>query len=137
MDQVALATSNFSRWGRAHWPGAVSIARRSPSWYTGLRYLPLAPSEALLAYALKGLPWEVYQRWYWAEKADRYGRHREDLDPRQVLADILALVPPGAEVVLLCHEGRDDVLHGRKHCHRELLWPWFNAAGIECGEVAK
>lgn len=129
-----IRTSNFSRWGRSHWPGAVGIARRPPPWFTGPTYFPLAPSTELVG-SPRGLDWASYQRIYWGEPWGILEEPRRLLDPHRVLADLQALVPLGAEIVLLCWEGRDDVLSGRGNCHRILLHGFFRAAGIECEEI--
>jgi len=53
-----LLTSCFAKNARA--PGAVSIARFPPKWYTGARYLPLAPKPEML----KIQDWNEYRRRY-------------------------------------------------------------------------
>ncbi len=70
-----LLTSYFAKSSKH--PGAVSIARFPPKWYTGRRYLPLAPKPEMLKIG----DWEEYRR-----------RYREEilapLDPDVVLRDL-------------------------------------------------
>jgi hypothetical protein len=61
-----LKTSYFAR--SAKDPGAVSIARFPPKWYTGARYLPLAPPAALLKIG----DWDLYRRRYHEEVLSSY-----------------------------------------------------------------
>jgi uncharacterized protein (DUF488 family) len=100
-----LKTSYFAKSAKA--PGAVSIARFPPKWYTGARYLPLAPAPDMLRIR----DWEEYRR-----------RYREEvlaaLDPDKVLQDLEA-IGAGHDIVLLCFE------KDRAHCHRGLVAEWF------------
>src|SRR5512136_2258650 len=100
-----LKTSYFAK--SAQEPGAVSIARFPPKWYTGARYLPLAPAPDMLR-----IPdWDEYRR-----------RYREEilsvLDPDEMLRD-LNVDGAGHDIVLLCFE------KDRSHCHRGLVAAWF------------
>jgi len=100
-----LKTSYFAK--SAKEPGAVSIARFPPRWYTGARYLPLAPAPDMLS-----IPdWDEYRR-----------RYREEilsaLDPDEVLRDLSA-DGAGHDIILLCFE------KDRSHCHRGLVAAWF------------
>jgi len=101
-----LKTSYFAK--SAKHPGAVSIARFPPKWYTGARYLPLAPAPDML----KIHDWDEYRRRYRTEILDV-------LDPDKVLQD-LGAGTPGHDIVLLCFE------KNRTHCHRGLVAAWFN-----------
>jgi hypothetical protein len=100
-----ICTSYFAR--SAKTPGAVSIARFPPKWYTGARYLPLAPAPEML----KIQDWDEYRR-----------RYREEilsvLDPDTVLRELENL-GAGNNVVLLCFE------KDRAHCHRGLVAEWL------------
>jgi hypothetical protein len=111
-----ICTSYFAR--SAKTPGAVSIARFPPKWYTGSRYLPLAPEPEML----KIKDWDEYKR-----------RYREDvlanLDPGQVLRDLESLCA-GHDIILLCFEKE------RTHCHRGLVAEWFlERMGIRVPEL--
>jgi hypothetical protein len=100
-----LKTSYFAK--SAKEPGAVSIARFPPKWYTGTRYLPLAPAPEML----KINDWDEYRRRYQKEILDV-------LDPDKVLQD-LGVETAGHDIVLLCFE------KDRAHCHRGLVAAWF------------
>lgn len=111
-----LLTSCFAKNARA--PGAVSIARFPPKWYTGARYLPLAPKPEML----KIQDWNEYRR-----------RYREEilsvLDPDTVLRDLESL-GAGHDIILLCFEKE------RAHCHRGLVAEWFHETrGIRVPEL--
>ena len=111
-----LKTSYFAK--SAKEPGAVSIARFPPRWYTGRRYFRLAPTPEML----KLEDWEEYQR-----------RYREEilsgLDPDEILRD-LDVAGAGHDVILLCFEKE------RTHCHRGLVAAWFSETiGLEVPEL--
>ena len=113
-----LMTSYFAR--SAEEPGAVSIARFPPKWYTGTRYLPLAPPAALLQIG----DWDEYRRRYHEEVLSV-------LDPDAVLRD---LGVDGAlhDIVLLCFEKE------RAHCHRRLVAAWlYETRGIRVPELGE
>jgi hypothetical protein len=111
-----LKTSYFAKSAKA--PGAMSIARFPPKWYTGTRYLPLAPAPDMLKIG----DWDEYRR-----------RYREEilsvLDPDEVLRD-LNVDGAGHDIVLLCFE------KDRSHCHRGLVAAWFKETkGIAVPEL--
>ena len=111
-----LLTSYFAK--SAKHPGAVSIARFPPKWYTGARYLPLAPEPEMLRIG----DWDEYKK-----------RYRDEilsvLDPDQVLRDLEKL-GEGRDIVLLCFE------KDRTHCHRGLVAEWFlEKKGIRIPEL--
>lgn len=112
-----LLTSYFAK--SANHPGAVSIARFPPKWYTGTRYLPLAPKPDML----KMKDWDEYRRRYRQEILDV-------LEPDTVLRDLNA-GKAGHDTVLLCFE------KDRTHCHRGLVAEWFlETKGISVPELA-
>jgi hypothetical protein len=111
-----MYTSYFAR--SAKTPGAVSIARFPPEWYTGACYFPFASAPEML----KIRDWDEYRC-----------RYREEilsvLDPDTVLRDLEDLVA-GHEVILLCFE------KDRTHCHRGLVAEWFlETKGIRVPEI--
>jgi hypothetical protein len=111
-----LRTSYFAK--SAKDPGAVSIARFPPKWYTGARYLPLAPAPDMLKLQDR----DEYRR-----------RYREEvlsmLDPDKVLRD-LGVDGSGYDIVLLCFE------RNRTYCHRGLVAEWFSETkGITVPEL--
>ena len=111
-----LKTSYFAKSAKA--PGAVSIARFPPKWYTGARYLPLAPTQDML----KIKDWDEYRRRY----------HKEvlaALDPDTVLRD-LGVDGSDHDIILLCFE------KDRTHCHRGLVAAWLHETrGITVPEL--
>lgn len=113
-----LKTSYFARSAKA--PGAISIARFPPTWYTGARYLPLAPKPELLRLH----DWDEYRC-----------RYREEvlsvLDPDTVFRD-LGVDGAGHDIILLCFE------KDRTHCHRGLVAAWFfETRGIMVPELGE
>jgi hypothetical protein len=111
-----LLTSYFAK--SAKHPGAVSIARFPPKWYTGRRYLPLAPTPEMLQIG----DWEEYRRRY-------RGEILAALDPDTVLRD-LGVVGAEHDIVLLCFE------KDRANCHRGLVAEWFlETKGIRVPEL--
>jgi len=100
-----LKTSYFVKSSRE--PGAVSIARFPPKWYTGARYLPLAPTADML----KIVDWDEYRLRYHDEILSV-------LDPDEVLRD-LGVNGSDHDILLLCFEKE------RAHCHRGLVAVWL------------
>jgi hypothetical protein len=113
-----LLTSYFAKSAKA--PGAVSIARFPPKWYTGARYLPLAPTPDML----KIPDWDEYRRRYHEEVLSV-------LDPDEVLRD-LDVEKADYDIVLLCFE------KNRTHCHRGLVAEWlYETKGIRVPEIGQ
>ncbi len=111
-----LKTSYFAK--SAKHPGAVSIARFPPKWYTGDRYLPLAPKPEMLRIG----DWDEYKRRY-------KGEILSVLDPEEVIQD-LGVDAAAHDIVLLCFE------KDRSHCHRGLIAEWFlETKGIRVPEI--
>jgi len=118
-----MKTSNFVRWGRAKWPGAISIARKPFPWFSGPSYLDLAPPPLLLARAKAG-------RVTWGQYIDQYlAAVLGWLDPAEVAADLQRLAGD-AEPILLCWCGKG------KPCHRRIVAAWLGEAlGMEVPEL--
>ena len=113
-----LKTSYFARSARE--PGAISIARFPPKWYTGTRYLPLAPPPELL----KINNWDGYRRRYSDEVLSV-------LDPDLVLRD-LGVEGADHDIILLCFEKE------RAHCHRGLVAAWlYQTRGVTVPELGE
>jgi hypothetical protein len=111
-----LRTSYFTK--SAKHPGAVSIARFPPKWYTGRCYFALAPAPAMLQIG----DWGEYVR-----------RYREEilgpLDPDIVLEE-LTRIAGSDDIVLLCFE------KDRTHCHRGIVAAWLEEmTGIRVPEL--
>ena len=113
-----LRTSYFAKSARA--PGAVSISRFPPHWYTGARYLRLAPAPDMI----KIRDWDEFCHRYRSEVL-------ATLDPDTVLHELEELVP-GRDIVMLCFE------KDRTHCHRSLVAEWFlETKGIRVPEAGE
>ena len=83
----------------------VSIARSTPSWFTGKRYSPLMPPWDLIkGYKNGAVPEEEY--------AKIYNKLLDDLDPQEVYLRL-------QDRVLLCWEKPGDF------CHRRLVADWI------------
>lgn len=108
-------------WTSCYWthmtaPKTVSIAWRTPGFYKGPSYEPLAPPKSLvLAYKEGDMPWEVYEAIYRGEVLSK-------LTPERIRADLLD------GTVLLCWERTGN-------CHRHIVNDWLWEHGIECEEV--
>ena len=91
-------TSNFKACG-SH-PNAVAISIGIPRGWRGRRYLPLAPTRAMLKMS--------------SENYDRlYKQILAKLDPRQVYEEL------GPDTILLCWEKFNA------SCHRRLVGEWL------------
>ena len=109
-----MKTGYFRRHARI--PGAISISRSVPKFFTGPRYLALAPTWAMLKLQSR----EEYNRQY----VDILKRH----DPHSVYTELVAL-SLGEEPVLLCWEAPNQ------WCHRRLVAEWLEKfLGIEISE---
>jgi len=97
----------------------ISIARFCRFW-TGERYLPLAPMPDML----KIEDGTEYEKEFCESVLAR-------LDPQKVYADL------GENAVLLCYEKWDDVKSGKAHCHRRIVAKWFedNIKGLIVNEL--
>lgn len=98
---------------------AISISANAPAFYSGDKYLALAPSwELIRAYKSGQVDESGYVEWYMRLLKDR------KLIPQQV-ADNLA-----EESILLCYEKSGDF------CHRHIVAEWLEAgADVEVTEV--
>lgn len=87
-------------------PNAISIAAKSPDFFIGKEYLPLAPT------------WQIYSDYQKTHNIHEYTeRYIEEilfpLDPQQVFEEL------GKYSILLCWEAPD------KFCHRRIVAKWF------------
>ncbi len=83
----------------------ISIARGTPGWFKGKRYLPLAPSWELIKNT--EIP-EPYTTGYYEQVLNK-------LDPGKVLEEL------GENAILLCWEKPGDF------CHRRLVAEWLES----------
>jgi hypothetical protein len=87
-------------------PNAISIAAKSPDFYNGREYLPLAPTWQIFSEYQKSHDIHVYTERYFEEIL-------LPLNPQEVLDDL------GRYSVLLCWESPD------KFCHRRIVAKWL------------
>lgn len=100
---MIIYTSYFARAARL--PNAIAICRSLPSYYTGLKYTPLAP------------PWDLVKITDPALFAFEYTEQiLNKLEPHAVLADLIALA---ACPILVCYEKPADF------CHRQIVAEWL------------
>ena len=92
--------------------GRVSIARFAPRGTpAGFKiYKPLAPGSWF-----NSVSQEVYRELYFAQL--------DELEPAEVLADLMRLAGDGIEPVLLCYE--KPPFHKGNWCHRTMVAEWF------------
>lgn len=108
-------------WTSCYWthmtaPNTVSIAWRTPGFYKGPSYTPLAPPSSLvMAWKNEEIPWEVYEALYREEVLSK-------LTPERIEKDL------NDGTVLLCWERSG-------HCHRHIVADWLRVNGIFCAEV--
>ena len=99
---------------------AVSISRKTPWWFRGVCYLPLAPPEDLIErYKNKCIDESSFAQEYTE-------RVLNTLDPFQVVRDL------GMSAILLGEEPPG------KFCHRRLVASWLeDALGIKVQEYSE
>lgn len=120
---MKIYTSYFAKVRELEWAGVrpVSVARFSPTWFTGAVYPALASAaESLLAYKA-------------GQKDARTAREeyvKDVLGPLSAAAVAADLehIGGGRDVALCCYERPGDF------CHRRLIRAWLNANGIFCRE---
>jgi hypothetical protein len=116
-----ISTSYFAR--LAHITNPVSIANKTPYYYTGPTYPKLAPPWGIVhSYKYDNMSREAYTRCYHDMILDR-------LDRNQVVEELYALYPNVRQVTLLCYETP------LQFCHRQLVASWLLAGGIEVREL--
>jgi len=114
MKKKTIWTSYFAKSGKE--PNAVSIARSSPTGYSGEAYKSLAPPPKLLYEWKKGvMSPSLYTEIYKEEVLDK-------LDPKIVGSLLVGKI-------LLCWEGSG------KFCHRHLVAEWLKDNGFEVKEI--
>jgi hypothetical protein len=92
-------TSNFERAGKHK--AAVAIARGVPRWYTGRRYMALAPT------------WDMIKNMNPLEYNEAFDKMLSRLDAAKVYEDL------GDGAILLCWEKPGD------YCHRRRVAEWL------------
>lgn len=111
-----MKTSYFARINSKKFPDSfrergVSIAT-SCRWWSGKKYPPLFPPKEIIMLE----DYVVY-------KMEYYEKVLDNLDPQQVWDDLVELV--GSNAILLCHESEQDIVSGKKFCHRRIVAEWL------------
>ena len=94
----------------------ISIARFSPKWYVGKKYLAVAPTGFMLSSACRH-----------DEYLQKYDEILQRLNPAAVVATITSM-SEGKDVALCCYEKPGDF------CHRHLLAEWLTKNGYQVEE---
>lgn len=102
---------------------AISIAGKSPSWYSGAKYRILAPKYWFYAKYKEDGDSDYYTEQYYKEVLN-------NLNADRVVNDLYRLKKGiSGDIVLLCYESPS------KFCHRHLVAEWLNKNGYECEEL--
>ena len=94
----------------------ISIARYSPKWYNGQRYVVVAPTSFMLSGACTH---------------EEYLKRYDDILSRLKVDEVFNTIKDisqGKDVALCCYEKPGDF------CHRHLLAEWFTKNGYEVKE---
>lgn len=104
----------------------VSIAARTPSFYSGLVYSKLAPSYGAFIKFKETDDREAYETSYISETLSK-------LEPAAVLAELKELtgMEDDSKIILLCYEDQGYI------SHRAFVARWFHNAGIKCSEYPR
>lgn len=108
--------------------GLVSIAGKTPDWFTGERFISLMPrwlwwKEWHEKFA-SDLESDESKKWYTAKYKETVLRQ---LDPHVVARQLKDLVQ-WKPTFILCYETPE------KFCHRHIVAEWLNDAKIDCEE---
>lgn len=95
-------------------PNVISIAGKSPSWYTGIEYKKLAPKYEFFIEWKKGSVHNHDNNWY-IEQFDELVLCK--INPEIIWEELHSLVV--GEPILCCYEAPKDF------CHRHLVASWF------------
>lgn len=102
-------------------PNLISIARKSPSWYTGKEYKLFAPSWNILTQYKNSLP--IGREKLYTERFFNEILAPLDLQIEKIITEL------GNNPILLCYEKPDQF------CHRFLVSEWLNKKGFDCEEL--
>ena len=99
----------------------ISIALHPPRGWYGLEYKKLAPTFDILLNYRHDHDETKYTERYKSEILD-------NLDPHDVMKDLIHMAGKNHELALVCYEGSDSF------CHRHLVANWLNKHGYPCEE---
>ena len=100
----------------------ISICTKSPTWYTGLEYKPLAPGYGIMLIWKKDRDLERFRSAYIENSLDR-------LEPIHVLLECNSMLDNDTQdICIICYEKPDDV------CHRHFVSQWLRNNGFQCEE---
>lgn len=108
--------------------GLVSIAGKTPNWFTGERFISLMPHwlwwKEWHEKFISDLESDESKKWYTAKYKETVLRQ---LDPHVVARQLKDLVQ-WKPTFILCYETPE------KFCHRHIVAKWLNDARIDCEE---
>lgn len=108
--------------------GLVSIAGKTPDWFTGCKFKRLAPRyDWWIEWHEKfkeNLESRESKKWYTSKYLDTVLKHLDAREMAQKLKDLVGY----KTVFLLCYETPE------KFCHRHIISEWLNNAGVDCRE---
>lgn len=123
-----IFTSYFARIKHIHQQSPdiefISISRFPPKFYTGLEYLPLAPSAELLTEVKHTNNIEHY--------TEVFNAYLNSLNPSSVISDLYEM-SGGKNVCLVCYEKPGDFCH--RHLVSKFLSPHLNSPISEYDEI--
>lgn len=107
----------------------VSIAGKTPEWFTGAKYCKLAPKASWWnewhSKFSEHLDSDESTEWY----REKYiGTVLDMTCPGIVVKDLMDISNNAKTVVLLCYERPEHF------CHRQIVAFWLDIHGIECKE---
>lgn len=94
----------------------ISIARYSPRWYTGARYVEVSPTSYMLSGACSH-----------KEYLQKYEEILNRLSAAHVM-EVVASLSKGRDIALCCYEKPGEF------CHRHLLSEWLRKNGFDVKE---
>ena len=116
-----IFTSYFSNIKNVKNP--IAICAKSPNWYTGPEFKPLAPKYSFFNEYKTGKISKIeFTKDYLKEVLSL-------LNPLEVELQLLALYPNEKDITLLCFE------EPHKFCHRQIVIFWFNKNGVMSQEL--
>ena len=108
--------------------GLVSIAGKTPEWFTGCKFKKLAPHYNWWIEWHERFKDNLESReskmWYTNKYIDTVLKHLDARETAQKLKEAVGY----KTVFLLCYEKPENF------CHRHIISKWLNNAGVDCRE---